>query len=319
MKNQKRNLFYTLIMLFLLIIGCKYDDKSGKKTEREQSLISFNEKFEVSYTYLKKIDSSYYIFSLSKRNNPSMKYGVVDNTNNEIYKPIFDKIDYKAGAFYFLKNNILSNSKNKKIDNVIGFDLYKDEIIVQKENKMYSLCNKDLSYIMQNFKDLNLLKKTRSIMNLKVEKKEVKIDSIEQMKKDDIEKEESRKRILRLLKPVFKNDKFNYQIIQNSKNFNLDDIEYGLVMGVSSWSGFTVVIGSKVLNGISESTNNKIPLTILDYDFAYDHRTKEIFKSKYWKYPSFGWVENGKIIKRAEKKQDLEPFINFVKTKPYLK
>lgn len=135
-------------------------------------------------------------------------------------------------------------------------------------------------------------------------------------KKGKLKKEENIKIFLNLMGDDLRANKINFEIIQDDKALNLNELKIGLISGFCVWSGYTFGIGKRVLSELSaEMVKNKIPLYLIDCDFVSVELQKLLFNTSSWGYFESCWFENGEIKKRYKYKHELDPFLFFVKNR----
>ena len=316
-KTDINHLLETIFSITLICFCCVLNAQIENKSKTDNILLQFNKEFGTNYSYLKKTDSTHFIFSPKKEKYYPVTYGVINKKNEITYKPDFKKIIYINNTYFLLKNKTLFSSNHKKIDNVVDFFRNRNELVIRKTNGMFYLCKQDFTYMMKNFKSLQKLLEFRPIKKPDYKIKKTKTNTLTQQNENQIKKAKNRRVLIEegILSKVLNNGKFDYKLIQGDENFNIESIDYALVCGVASWSGYTFSIGSKILTRISENTDKKIPVILIDYDFVKsdEDNTAKIFISRFWKHFPSCWVENGQIVKRHEKQQDLEPLIEFIK------
>jgi hypothetical protein len=131
-----------------------------------------------------------------------------------------------------------------------------------------------------------------------------------------LDKEKNIKAFLKLMGKDLRASNINFEIIQDDKDLNINELKIGLVSGFSVWSGYTFGIGKKVINELSdEMVKNEIPIYLLDCDFVSVELQKKLFKTSSWGYFESCWVEIGEIQKRYKYKYELNPFLFFVKNR----
>ena len=108
----------------------------------------------------------------------------------------------------------------------------------------------------------------------------------------------------------------HFEVIQEDKALNIDELKIGLISGFSVWSSYTFGIGKRVLNELSaEMVKSEIPIYLLDCDFVSVELQKKLFKADSWGCFESCWVETGEIQKMYKYSFELDPFLFFVKNR----
>ncbi|MDF1695344.1 MAG: hypothetical protein P1U56_05915 [Saprospiraceae bacterium] len=105
-----------------------------------------------------------------------------------------------------------------------------------------------------------------------------------------------------------------FEFIQVDTRINFTELSKGLVTGFAFWSGYSYSVAFNLIGELSvEMHVNDIVHYFIDSDYVSPKIQVHLFDKFSWGYAESCWIEQGQVQKRYTYRQELQPFIHYVK------